>query len=349
MSSIAIPARIKWPYVTHVVPLEAMTGIEKLDDDPSVGDVAICRLLTLGQHKRLDDRRGGQTSLFPGDVIACVFGNRYATDQYEGYVPPRSDTYHLLSIGGVCGAVGTKNERMPDPTVIEFLGYATDKPGRILNLRRYRLKPVEVPADAPRPTVIVSVGASMNSGKTTTCAMAIRGLASAGHRVVAAKLTGTAAVKDLRFMSDAGAEKVLDFTDYGCPSTYRVSMDKLMRLFRTLHSHVLAERPEFIVYEIADGIFQRETALLLGNAEFRKAVDHVLFAAVDALSAESGKRALESRGYRVLAFSGVVSASSLGRKEVVAATGMPCLSSSELSGGGITMLLEESRSRRKRA
>ena len=146
-------------------------------------------------------------------------------------------------------------------------------------------------------------------------------------------------------MLDAGAEKVLDFSDYGCPSTYRVSMRKLLRLVRTIHSHMLAEAPEYVVYEIADGIFQRETALLLASEEFKKYVDYVMFAGVDSMSAESGKRVLEQRGYRLLGFSGVISASQLGRKEVQAATGMPCLSSSELSSGGIVTLLQQAKDR----
>lgn len=347
--SLPLPPKIKWSYATHAFPVEELAGIQKVDKDPRVADLALCRILTLGQHKRIDERRGHAVSLFPGDVVACVFGNRYATDQYEGYVPPQSETYHVLSVGGVCGQVGTKNERMPDPTVMEFLGYAIDKRERLVNLRDHRIKPVPLPDDLRRPTTILSVGASMNAGKTTTCAMTIRGLVNAGHRVVAAKLTGTAAVKDLRFMFDAGAEKVLDFTDYGCPSTSRCSLRKLLRLFRTIHSHLLAERPDYVVYEIADGIFQRETALLLGSEEFRSQVDHVMFAAVDPLSAESGKRALEARGYDVLGFSGVISASELGKKEVQDATGMRCLSSAELSGGGIVTLLEQSRARCRKA
>ena len=340
--------KIKWGYVTHAFPSEAMASYERSSEDPKVGDVALCRVLTLGKHTRMDDNRGYGLALFPGDVIACAFGNRYATDQYEGYVPPAREQYHMLSIGGVCGMVGSKNDKMPDPTTIDFLGYAQDMEGRRVNLRDWRLDPAPVAEDARKPTVLLTVGASMNAGKTTTAAMAIRGLSRAGHRVVAAKITGTGAVKDLNYMRDAGAEVVLDFTDYGCPSTYRVSLRKLLRLEQTLRSHLMAHDPDYIVYEIADGIFQRETALLLDSEEFRAVVDHVLFAALDSLSAESAKRTLTDRGFKLLGFSGVVSASDLGRKEVESATGLPCLSSSELSGGGIVQLLEPGHRYRRR-
>jgi len=337
--TIAPQEKIKWSFVTHVVPFEAIVAWDKRPDNPRIGDIGLHRVLTLGKHTRMDNREGRPEYLFPGGLVATVYGNRYATDQYEGFVPPASEQYHMLSIGGVCGMVGTKNESMPDPTVLEFVGFAIDREGEIVNLRNHRLKPLRGTAQPRSFKTILSVGASMNSGKTTTAAMAIRGLSRAGYRVVAAKLTGTGAVKDLHFMRDAGAEAVLDFTDYGCPSTSRTSARKLLRLVRTIESHLAALEPDFIVYEVADGIFQRETALLLSSADFRSRIDYTLFSSPDALAAESGKRALERHGFNLVGFSGIVSASELGKQEVQKATGMACLSSLELSEGGILPLV----------
>lgn len=331
--------RIKWSYVSHVVPLEAIRGWEKRADNPRIGDLALHRVLELGKHTRMDNREGRSHYLLPGDLVATVFGNRYATDQYEGFVPPASEQYHMLSIGGVCGMVATKNTSMPDPTTLEFAGFAIGEKGQIINLRDHRLKPVPETVKKRSFRTILSVGASMNSGKTTTAAMSIRGLARAGYRVCAAKLTGTGAIKDLQFMRDAGAEVVLDFTDYGCPSTSRTSLRKLLRLVRTLQSHLEVRKPDFVVYEVADGIFQRETTLLLSSREFRSRIDDTLFSSPDSLAAESGKRALARFKFNLVGFSGIVSASALGREEVVKATGLPCLSSEELSAGGILTLL----------
>ena len=332
--------KIKWAYVTHVVPIEAIVDWEKRADNPRIGDVALHRVLQLGKHTRMDNRERRSHYLLPGDLVATAYGNRYATDQYEGFVPPASDQYHMLSIGGVCGMVATKNSAMPDPTTLEFVGFAVNGKGKIVNLRDHRLTPVPETAKKRTFRAILSVGASMNSGKTTTAAMAIRGLTSAGYRVCAAKLTGTGAIKDLQFMRDAGAEEVLDFTDYGCPSTSRTSIRKLLRLARTLQSHLEVRKPDFVVYEIADGIFQRETALMLSSAEFRSRVDYALFSSPDALAAESGKRALARYRLNLIGFSGIVSASPLGKEEVYRATGIPCLSSVELSQGGILTLLQ---------
>jgi hypothetical protein len=342
--------RIKWSFVTHVVPQEAVVAWEKRPDAPRIGDVGLHRVLTLGKHTRMDNREGRTHYLLPNDLVATVYGNRYATDQYEGFVPPASEQYHMLSIGGVCGMVGTKNESMPDPTVLEFVGFAIDREGEIVNLRDHRLQPVRGAGKSRTFKSILSVGASMNSGKTTTAAMVIRGLARAGFRVAAAKLTGTGAVKDLHFMRDAGAEVVLDFTDYGCPSTSRTSPRKLLRLVRTIESHLATLEPHYVVYEVADGIFQRETALLLASQDFRSRIDYTFFSAPDALAAESGKRMLERCGFHLVGFSGIVSASELGKQEVQKATGLPCLSSRELSEGGVLALVgAEAKERRRKA
>lgn len=342
--------KVKWSFVTHIVPIEAITKWEMRPDAPRIGDVALHRVVSLGKHTRMDNRDSRTHYLLPGDLVATAYGNRYATDQYEGFVPPASEQYHMLSIGGVCGMVATRNASMPDPTILEFMGYGIDDKGKIVNLRSYRLRPVSAKGRPRSFKTIMSIGASMNSGKTTTACMCIRGLSQAGHRVVAAKLTGTGAIKDLQFMRDAGAEKVLDFTDYGCPSTSRTSLSKLLRLVRTIESHLARLEPDFVVYEVADGIFQRETALLLANPEFHSRIDYTLFSAPDALAAESGKRALKRLDYNLVGFSGIVSASELGKQEVVKATGMPCLSSTELSEGGILKLVgSESRSERRKA
>ncbi len=341
---------IKWSFVTHVVPLDAVAGWEKRPDAPRIGDIGLHRILTLGKHTRMDNREGRAHYLLPGDLVATVYGNRYATDQYEGFVPPASEQYHMLSIGGVCGMVATKNTAMPDPTVLEFVGFAIDNKGKIINLRDYRIKPAWKGDKVRTFKTILSVGASMNSGKTTSAAMAIRGLSKAGFRVAAAKLTGTGAVKDLMFMRDAGAIEVLDFTDYGCPSTSRTSPRKLLRLCRTIETRLAALDPHFVVYEVADGIFQRETALLLSSPEFRSRIDYTLFSSPDALAAESGKRALQRYGLNLVGFSGIVSASELGKQEVEKATGLPCLSSAELSEGGILKLIgADAKSGRRKA
>ena len=55
-----------------------------------------------------------------------------------------------------------------------------------------------------------------------------------GHTVRAAKITGTASLKDILLMEDNGASPVADFTYLGYPSTYMLDEPDLLHIFDTL-------------------------------------------------------------------------------------------------------------------
>jgi hypothetical protein len=172
----------------------------------------------------------------------------------------------------------------------------------------------------------------MDSGKTTTAGMIARSLTRRGFRVAAAKVTGTAAGKDGRFFESCGARPVLDFVAAGYPSTYMLDHDELLGVYRTLVSHLRAAGPDYIVLEIADGIYQRETRMLLESEALRESVDHVFFAAGDSLAIESGVRSLMAAGMPLRATSGALTQSVLAVREAEEATGMPCLGLERLMG-----------------
>ena len=113
--------------------------------------------------------------------------------------------------------------------------------------------------------------------------------------MAAGKITGTAAGKDSRFYEACGARPVLDFTSAGYPSTYMSGLKELLGIYHIILGNLQAANPDYIILEIADGVFQRETCMLLESAEFRQSVDHVFFAASDSLSAESGVRSIRVR------------------------------------------------------
>jgi hypothetical protein len=330
--------RIKWTYSTHRVEVSAARGLAPLPADPDPGRLVLARVLTIGRHKEVESTNGRRLTLFPGDVIAGCLGYRYATDQFEGLPTASGPAAHLVSIGGVCGYVASKNEKMLDPTILEWIGSLTNGAGRALNLREFALRPGR-PVSAPRPRTVLVVGASMNAGKTTTAAQVIRSLSGLGRPVAAAKITGTACRKDLGIMEDAGALRVLDFTHAGYPSTSCLPAEPLIALATDLRALLLEERPEFVVYEIADGIFQRETRLLLEDSGFRETIDWVLYAAPESPSCESGVRWLRQWGYSVVAVTGPVANSRLGMDEVRAATGVPCLNGQMILDGALNDIL----------
>ena len=330
--------RIKWSYTTHRVDRSQVKGLVPMNGDADPGRLVLARITTLGKHKEIEGTDGRRRLIFPGDVVAGALAYRYATDQFEGLPLASGPMGHILGIGGTCGQVASKNEKMPDPTGLEWIGALADEAGEPLNLKRFALKSRRM-TGVPRPRTVLVVGASMNAGKTTTAAQVIRSLSGQGRKVAAAKLTGTACRKDPGMMEDAGAVRVLDFTHCGYPSTSNLGVRELLELASEQRALLLEEKPEFVVYEIADGIFQRETRLLVEDPAFRETIDVVLYAAPESPSCESGIRWLRERGYTVGGASGLVANSRLGMEEVRAATGVPCLNGDMILGGALNYVL----------
>lgn len=88
----------------------------------------------------------------------------------------------------------------------------------------------------------------------------------------------------------------------------------------TLMAHVAQDA---VVIEVADGIFQRETAALLRSPVFAELVGGIVLAARDAMGASSAVNWLSAQSTPVLALSGLLSAAPLQCAEASLATGLP--------------------------
>jgi hypothetical protein len=303
--------------------------------------MVVAEVLSVGKNKTLEVRSGVTMYLFEGDRIVGTFGHRYATDQYEGYVPEGPvEKCDLLSVGGVCGKVVSRHTAMGEPTRLRVLGMVGDQDGRPINQCGFGLPPQ---GNGGGGEVILVVGSSMNAGKTTTVGTLTRALSRAGFSVAAGKVTGTAAGKDGRFFASCGARPALDFTTVGYPSTYMVGLDELLTIYHGLLAHLRAADTDYIILEVADGIFQRETRMLLESAEFRAGADHVFFAAGDSLSAESGVRFVQDYGLPLRATAGAITQSALATREAEEATGLPCLSVKRIMDGTLMEMLDTGR------
>lgn len=289
---------------------------------PVAGDLVLARVLELGAHRQLELPTSRKAKLFVGDEVILAFGNRYAPDQFEAYVPDDLGPCDLAAGGGIAARVANKNERIGDPTRIEPIGIFVDADLASVNVRDFGLRRTSPTRKVPG---IAVVGGSMNAGKTTTAAATIRGLANAGYKVGAAKLTGTGAGNDYWHMYDAGAIKVVDFTDAGLATTYKASQFELVSCANTLAASLIDAGAEVLVFEIADGLFQEETAWLVTSPVMRSLADAYLYAGESAASTAMGVQWL-NRHARVLAVSGLVSASPLAAREAESATGLKCLS-----------------------
>ncbi|HWJ67400.1 MAG TPA: hypothetical protein VNT31_12040 [Nocardioides sp.] len=292
---------------------------------PRAGDLVLARVVEIGSHRRLEGPQSRRQMLFPGDEIVVAYGARYAPDQFLAEVPEDLRTCHLVAAGGVAGSVVAQHASMDDATVIEPVGLLADAGGTVT---LDRLAPQRTGGHAVtgapargtrRPAVVAVLGTSMNSGKTTTVASLVNGLTRAGLVVSAGKATGTGAGGDANLFRDAGAARVLDFTDFGLPSTYRLAADRVRELWIAVVDQLSLDGPDVVVVEVADGIFQAETSRLLADLAFADRVDAVLFAAQDALGAIAGVERLQSLGLPVRAVSGLLTASPLTTAEASAA------------------------------
>jgi hypothetical protein len=325
-------ARAKRAFTTRRVALERGRLLIEAGTRPMPGDLVLARVEAVGAHKQLQLHTGRAATLFPGDEVLLAAGARYAPDQFEAYVAEALGACDLVAAGGICGTVVARSDRMAEPTRLTALGLVADATGRILNLADFRLHPP--PATRRVPTLAV-LGTSMNAGKTTAAAHLVRGLALSGLRVGAAKVTGTGAPGDLNLMTDAGAACVLDFTDAGHATTFLVDQPALEEILRALGDALIAAGAQAIVLEVADGLYQRETAALAGSPTFATRVDTTLFAAGDAMGAANGVRELVTRGLPVAAVTGLLTRSPLARREAQAATGLPVLAPAELAAAGM--------------
>jgi hypothetical protein len=293
-----------------------------------VGDVVACEVILPSLHGRVETTDGRRSMLYPGDHIVCVVGNRYATSTLEGRGRVGGEVIDLLSASGLCGEVVTRSDRAAKPTRLRVLGHAvhSDQP---LNVRAFALPQPPV-GDGPEPAWVLVVGSAMDSGKTTACASIVRGLRSAGYRVGAAKLTGTASSRDLMSFRDAGAGPVHDFLDMGWPSTDGCSASELREIVVGLTSQLRASGSDVGVLEIADGLLQRETGLLLRAISDWLGPVSVVLTARESLAAVAGVAQLARMGHAPVAVTGVVTSSPLACREVDGAGVGPCIPTADI-------------------
>ncbi len=320
--------RAKWAFTTRRVvpglPCRLVTAV----DGAAPGDLLLGRVAALGQHKGLHLRTGRRAALYAGDLVVVCAGARYAPDQFNADAKIAEDGCDLVAAGGIAGTVRASHARMAVPTRLTPLGLLADAEGDVINVGAFALPPVPAVGDLP---VFAVLGTTMNAGKTTTATALVQGLSRAGLAVGAAKVTGTGAAGDFCALEDAGARFVVDFTDAGHATTCGLDTPALEDIVTRLTGHLGAQGAEAVVIEIADGVFQAETAALMHAPAFRHLVDGVLFAVAEAIGAVAGSRMLREAGLPLAGVSGLICASPLATAEAALLLDVPILSPAELA------------------
>ena len=317
---------IKWSWACRILDhfsymLDTSSSIE-----PNVGDLALVQIGRIGYHSSLVTINNKKLRIYPGDLVVGVFGNRYATDALEGQVNGLQNL-SILTAAGMIGTIKSKHQDFGKPTNVSFVGFLNNEKGQRINLKE--LKFHRSVAKSEIKNLIVVVGTGMNAGKTTASSKLIRRLSERGLKVAACKLTGSVSNRDQDEMRSAWAITVIDFSDYGFPSTYLCTKEELMALFNTMLSDIENTNPDIIVMEVADGILQRETAMLLTDSLIKGMVKGIVLAAESAPAALYAVQNLENIGYNVIAVSGMMTSSPLSVKEFEEHCEVPVCSSAD--------------------
>jgi hypothetical protein len=254
---------------------------------PADGYVLAVRILEdKSTYNTVEDVTGRMVALRAGDVLAGTLGTRRALRGYAGVVPPTiavGDTIEVLNLGGILGRCTSVNPEIGPPFKAAVLGAVLtfpelgDRVGRPAHIRDLAVPPADrLESDVPVGYV---AGTCMNAGKTVAATELVRGLARAGLRVAAAKLTGVSLMRDALSMQDAGAVAALTFNDVGIASTHAgVTVATAKGIFNRLAQ----SRPDVIVAELGDGILgEYGVQDILHDRELMKAGAAYVMAAPD--------------------------------------------------------------------
>lgn len=301
------------------------------NDTPKIGDVIYGSIKKISQHTSLENVEGRIHNIHRNSKAIFVFGNRYAPDYYESFIPGEiGSQIDLVARSGVVGSVSNKNEKINEPTKIKYLGHVYNRGKTRINTLDFSKLTRKKTRKKTKPKMILVVGSSMNSGKTMTAVGCCWSLATMGHKVIGSKIAGTASLKDILKMQDSGANIVYDFTYLGYPSTYMLDQEDLHSIFEKIDSQCNGTH-SFWVVEIADGILQRETSILLKSDFLRERIHKFIYATTDAMGAIGGIKILKERfDLTPDALSGIFSSSPLAVREFSEYSQIPVFNNAQL-------------------
>lgn len=280
---------------------------------PAEGDVVAVRALTESTtYGNLELPSGRLAKINTNDVIVGVLGRRRALKGFVGDVPQSlvaGDRLHLLNMGGVIGVCTGHHSSLSDAIEVEVIGAVCTESGAALNIADGALTPVDT-LETSAPIVIVA-GTCMNSGKTVAAAELIKQASQAGLRVVGAKLSGIACLRDTLNMQDHGAVATASFLDCGLPST--VDHADLASVAKGILNHLNKCSPDLIVAELGDGIVGGYSVdSILRDAEIWAATSSFVFCASDYVGVIGGMTVLDAMGIDVDVVAGSVADSQMG-------------------------------------
>ena len=142
------------------------------------GDYVVGRVLgTAGVMHNIELPNGRMIEVFEGDLVIGAFGERMATLEAVGnWQAITNDTFNALTSAGLFGQLTSKSPFMPALMSLHYVGHVT-RSGKQLGMSDFVKNNVEQTLSSP---VILIVGTSMSSGKTTSGRVIVRMLVLLG-------------------------------------------------------------------------------------------------------------------------------------------------------------------------
>lgn len=211
------------------------------------GDFVVGRIS--GDRNRLyhcETKSGRMADMVRDDLMVGALGRRAATLEGVGdwqAVGPELELEALTS-AGLLGKSTSISPMFPNLMRMRYLGHVM-RGAKKIRMQDFVIQEEPRALDIP---VILLIGTSMSSGKTTSGRLIIRALKYMGIEVAAAKLTGSVRYRDILQFRDAGASYVVDFVDAGLPSTV-CTEETYRQAFDLMISKVAARDAQVLVAE----------------------------------------------------------------------------------------------------
>ncbi|HEY5624828.1 MAG TPA: DUF1611 domain-containing protein [Gammaproteobacteria bacterium] len=195
---------------------------------------------------RLELTNGRLIDVMQGALVVGALGKRTATLEAVGdwEAIGADGVMDALTGAGLFGRATSVAPWLGRLISLNYVGHV-QREGRKLAMGDF-VSPIPT-AELSAPVVLL-IGTSMSSGKTTTGRVIIHELKRAGLRVAGAKFTGAGRYRDILSFQDAGADSIVDFVDAGLPSTV-VSEDRFEKAMRYMLARVAETRPDVVVAE----------------------------------------------------------------------------------------------------
>ena len=213
----------------------------------ATGDYVVCEVHGRSTPTyRVELCSGRMAPVLEGDFVVGALGNRAATVDAVGSWKDIGEDgkLHALTSGGLLGKMTSQSHLMPAPMRLNYVGHVmrNDKVCMQDFVKKREAKELDIP-------VIMLIGTSMSSGKTTSGRIIIHELKRMGLKVVAAKFTGAGRYRDVLTYADAGADYIYDFVDVGLPSTV-VPPDDFESLMGNLLSQIADTDADILIAEL---------------------------------------------------------------------------------------------------